>query len=360
MKQTLYFKDARSDKEYTLEIRPDGSLFHVYFAFGRRGGTQQTGCKTARPVSRAAAEKLYHSLAAEKRAKGYQPGPTASPLQYAETQTLSVDVQAAPTHASRVPPMLLNPIDQDEAQLLIADDDWLMQPKYDGNRVQLVRVGGDVRGFSRPGLPVSLPASLVTAALSSPRDFNIDGELIGDLFVCFDILEDGAIDMKHERCEFRTHHLQTLWPHTGIQGIVSSPVALTRDDKQMFYDMIHAQGGEGVVFKRKSAPYSSGRPNSAGDARKCKFWATASVIVGLRHPTKSSFEMLLCDGTHVGSLTVSAKDGVQTGQIVEVRYLDRGSANGHLKQATFLRLRQDIPREDCTEAQLHVKGAKRA
>ena len=359
-KKTFYYKDARSDKEYTIEIRSaEGGLFHVHFAFGKRGAVQQTGLKTPKdkPVTLPAAEALFQSLEKERLGKGYAEGASAAPIQY--VAELMSDVQAA-LPPSRVAPMLLNPITPEEAAAYIANDDWLMQPKFDGNRAQLVKKGKSVRAFSRPGLPMSVPAIVIEAALAFPRDFSIDGEMVEGIYVAFDILEDGALDLRHERCEFRSGRVQTLWPTSGPGGILSSPSAPDAESKQMFFDMIRSQGGEGVVFKLKAAPYSSGRPGSGGNALKCKFWATASVILGQRHATKSSFEMLLANGQNIGSLTVSAKDAVETGQIVEVRYLDRGSADGRLKQCNLLRVRTDIDRSDCNEAQLHVKGSRRA
>ena len=60
---TLYYREGSSDKVYQASIEPSGSGFIVNFAFGRRGGTLQTGSKTDRPVDYAEAKKILDKLA---------------------------------------------------------------------------------------------------------------------------------------------------------------------------------------------------------------------------------------------------------------------------------------------------------
>lgn len=43
---TLYYREGSNDKEYQAAIEPEGDLFLVTFAFGRRGSTLSTGTKT--------------------------------------------------------------------------------------------------------------------------------------------------------------------------------------------------------------------------------------------------------------------------------------------------------------------------
>ena len=47
---TLYYREGSSDKVYQASIEPQGDLFLVTFAFGRRGSTLSTGTKTQAPV----------------------------------------------------------------------------------------------------------------------------------------------------------------------------------------------------------------------------------------------------------------------------------------------------------------------
>jgi len=359
MKQTLFFKDDRSDKVYIVEIVPEGHLFHVNFAFGKRIGTKQTGCKTsAGPVPLAYAQPMFEALVNKKIAEGYQPGDDSGPIQPASK---SPESKAT---GMKITPMLLNAITEAEALKLIADDDWFMQPKFDGERVQLHKTGTDVRGYSRKKLPVTLPKGVIMAARACPVDFVIDGELIGDLFVCFDILQDGAFDMTQQPFFLRAGAVVNLWPHEGT-GIVSSVTAYTTQEKEAFYETLHKNGAEGAVFKRKSASYKSGRPAKGGDARKLKFWATASVIVsrhnkGKRGETKRSVGIRLFDGIEVGNVTIAANQKTPpVGSICEVRYLYCHDVGGKLIQTNFLRLRTDIDASDCTADQFEVKGEER-
>ena len=68
---TLRYRDSRSDKLYRLTIEPRGPGFAANFAYGRRGGTLQTGTKTPTPVGYDEAEKIFDRIVREKTAKGY-------------------------------------------------------------------------------------------------------------------------------------------------------------------------------------------------------------------------------------------------------------------------------------------------
>ena len=45
------------------------------------------------------------------------------------------------------------------------------------------------------------------------------------------------------------------------------------------FDKLKEENREGIVFKKKSAPYTHGRPNSGGNMLKYKFYKTATFIV---------------------------------------------------------------------------------
>src|ERR1039457_4202180 len=67
---SLWYCEGASDKVYCAEIvvTPEGC--HVTFAYGRRGGTMNTGTKTSTPVPYAQAKKLFDTLVHAKIAKG--------------------------------------------------------------------------------------------------------------------------------------------------------------------------------------------------------------------------------------------------------------------------------------------------
>ena len=76
---TLYYREGSSDKVYQAAIEPQGELFVVNFAYGRRGSTLNTGTKTQTPVDHETAKHIYDKLVREKMAKGYTEGPDGTP-----------------------------------------------------------------------------------------------------------------------------------------------------------------------------------------------------------------------------------------------------------------------------------------
>ena len=103
---TLYYREGSSDKVYQAAIEPEGYLFLVTFAFGRRGTTLSTGTKTPEPVDLDTATRIFNKLVSEKKAKGYTEGPDGTPYQHTEKED----------RATGILPQLLNPIDEAEVQ----------------------------------------------------------------------------------------------------------------------------------------------------------------------------------------------------------------------------------------------------
>ena len=68
---TLYFKDAKSDKQYNASLEKSGKLFVVNFAYGKRGGTLKKGTRTKTPVAYKKAKIIYDKLVKSKTDKGY-------------------------------------------------------------------------------------------------------------------------------------------------------------------------------------------------------------------------------------------------------------------------------------------------
>ena len=109
---------------------------------------------------------------------------------------------------------------------------------------------------------------------------------------------------------------------------------------------------EGVVFKKKDAPYTPGRPNSNGPQLKYKFTESATCLVSA-HNEKRSVALVLWDTDGVnskscGNVTIPPNFAVPAvGQLVEIRYLYCG-AGGNLYQPVYLGVR-----DDKTEADLY-------
>jgi len=69
----LYFKDAKSDKQYNASLEKSGNKFVVNFAYGKRDGNLKEGTKTTTPVAYEKALAIYDKLVKSKTDKGYIP-----------------------------------------------------------------------------------------------------------------------------------------------------------------------------------------------------------------------------------------------------------------------------------------------
>lgn len=348
---TLYFREGSSDKVYQATVQPKGAGFVVNFAFGRRGTTLQTGTKTAKPVDYQAAVKAYDKLVREKMAKGYTPGEDGTPYQGTEREAA----------ATGIFPQLLNPIDQEQAEKLIADDDWWMQEKFDGKRILIRRDGAQVTGINRKGLAVALPQPISEQALAlGGQQWLLDGEAIGDIYVAFDLLEKANTDLRKAPYINRLTKLSRMLESSGKDPIRLVQTACTAAAKRELLAQFRRENREGVVFKRSTAPYAPGRPASGGDQLKLKFTATASCIVAKVNGTKRSVALVLLEGgkrVPVGNVTIPASQAIPTaGSVVEVRYL-YAYPGGSLFQPVCLGHRDDIEPAACTLGQLKYKAA---
>ena len=347
---TLYYREGSSDKTYQASIEPKAGGFVVNFAFGRRGSTLQTGTKTAQPVDYAAAKKIYDKLVAEKTAKGYTPGESGTPYQH-------TDLQA---RATGVLPQLLNPIDEAEAEKLIADDNWWAQEKLDGKRVLIRKDGQEITGINRKGLVIALPQSIVEQARRlGSQQWLMDGECIGDSFITFDLLEGTNADLKPQAYSARLTALYDMLAPNGKDPIRALGTAIGSRHKKNLLKSLQERRAEGIVFKRQNAPYMPGRPASGGSALKHKFYATASCIVAAINSGKRSVAIELCDGQKrvaVGNVTIPAGKPIpKAGDILELKYL-YAYRGGSLYQPVFLGRRDDLAAADCRLAQLKLRA----
>ena len=147
---TLYYREGSSDKVYQAAIEPQGDLFLVTYAFGRRGSTLSPGSKTSEPVDLDTATRIYTKLVNEKKAKGYTEGPEGTPYQHTAIQD----------RVTGLLPQLLNPIDEDQVNLLLMDDGWAMQEKFDGRRMLIRKDHAEVHGINKKGLLIGLPETV--------------------------------------------------------------------------------------------------------------------------------------------------------------------------------------------------------
>ena len=348
---TLYYREGSSDKVYQASIEPQGEGFVVNFAYGRRGATMNTGTKTQTPVDYDSAKKTCDKLVREKKAKGYTEGPDGTPYQHT----------AKENRVTGLLPQLLNPIEEDQVNRLIQDQDHCAQEKYDGRRILVRRAGAEIHGINRKGLLTSLPSPIVVGAHKIGSDFVLDGECVGDLLYAFDLLEWDGEDYRPYPYQRRLAVLSRLLNQPGLQAMRLVETAVDPASKERLLGHLQAENKEGVVFKRLDAPYTPGRPNSGGPQLKHKFYATCSAVVSKINDQRS-VELRLLNGDGwipVGNVTIPASFKVPAmGEVVEIRYLYAFRESNALYQPVYLGPRQDIAQLECVMSQLKYKAGE--
>lgn len=170
-------------------------------------------------------------------------------------------------------PMLAVP-----ATSLPRGEGWLFEPKWDGYRVIATIAGGDVDLRSRNGNDLTdrfaSVAKALPAAIATP-DAVLDGEVCaldatgaarfdslqrGDdrlVFVAFDLLERDGRPLVDEPLDRRRKELEET-----VRGDPAVLVSPAFDDGEALLAAVKADGTEGVVAKRRTAPYRVGRRSS--------------------------------------------------------------------------------------------------
>lgn len=344
---SLQYQDDRSDKVYRAHLLPSGPGWVVNFAYGRRGSALTSGTKTSHPVAFHVAETIFDRLVAEKMAKGYRE----------EGESHGIHTVVTP-ESTGILPQLLNPADEVEVEEMIGDDRYLVQEKKDGKRVLLRKEGQSVEGINRRGLLCGIPQSLIDSAIALAGDWLLDGELVGETFHAFDLLEyDGSY--RAQPLRKRLVALFNLVASGQAPAILLVPSYTGTDVKHRFVERSREENLEGVVFKDMTAAYIPGRPNSGGSQFKFKFVETASVVVTTVNGKRSvKIGVIDTDGliTPCGNVTIPVDKGIPgIGDIVEVRYLYAFPESRALFQPVYLGVRDDMELKDCGVSQLKWK-----
>ncbi len=345
---TLYYREGSSDKVYQCSIEPSGeNLYAVTFAYGRRGSTLTTGCKTTSPVSYDEARAIFDRLVNEKLAKGYTPGADGTPY-------VGGNGDKQP---SGYLPQLINPIDEDQVQRLLRDNVHVAQEKFDGRRMLLRKEGAVLHGINRKGLVIGMPEPIAQSLHLFPVDCLMDGESVGDVFHAFDLLNFDGQDIRARKYKNRQIALINLLASVQQRAIRFTETAYTAEHKIRMHATLQTAGKEGIVFKRLDAPYTPGRPNSGGPQLKHKFYATLSAVVS-KINTQRSVEIRLFgkDGWSLaGNVTIPPNATIPVvGKVIEVRFL-YATASGILYQPVYLGERSDIEQHECVRSQLKFK-----
>jgi len=344
----LYYQEGSSDKVYQAAIEPAGSRFVVNFAYGRRGTTLTTGTKTSSPVDYAAAKKIYTKLVSEKKAKGYTEGADGTPYQHTDKRP------------SGILPQLPNPIEEAEVELLLRDDNYCAQEKFDGRHLLVRKQDDDLEGINKKGFIVGLPQTVANDLRRLAGSFIPDGESIGDDYHTFDLLEHNGDNLRPLPYRIRLVRLVNLLlsssPHPHLRLVET---AFTTEQKTELWERLRRENREGIVFKRLDAPYTPGKPNSGGSQLKFKLVATLSAVVA-RINVQRSVEISLLKGRSLvscGNVAIPANHEIPpVGAIVEVRYLYAFRESLALHQPVYLGQRDDVDPGECLVSQLKFKA----
>jgi bifunctional non-homologous end joining protein LigD len=346
-----------SDKEYHLQIELIlGSGYMVNFQYGRRGGTMQPGTKTPRPVPEAEARRIFDRLVAEKTGKGYAPGQSRNTAVQPSPSRLKDDpdaMEAAITTAQAIrtkyPVEKLGEIGLNDVERFLTSANYFMQRKEDGERRQIAKTEAGVVGYNKLGNAVELPRVLVAEINRlNMRTLFLDGEIIGDRYIAWDLLMADGVSIASQAYETRLAKLTKLIPAKNkLLSIV--PTWDKTAQKQGALALLKKNRGEGVAFKLKTAPYRAG----IGSHKKFKFLKSASCYVSaVGINGKSNAELSLLDDrtgewVEVAHASTIGKGKIEKGMIVEVIFLN-ATAGRRLYQPRIKEVREDVDLYDCT------------
>ncbi|MEQ1503369.1 MAG: WGR domain-containing protein [Myxococcota bacterium] len=360
----LFFQEGTSDKVYTAAIIADAGAYTVRVGWGRRGSRLNEGTKAVR-VSLAEATKKFDALVREKKGKGYeevtaavQPADVAPPE--GEGSGSKVGGQRAKIGQAA---QLLTSIEDHELDRFVADDAMIAQQKLDGQRV-LAHVGGtdEILVTNRSGQPTAIRPAVVAGLGYLPAGTIVDGEVVGDELWLFDVLKVGDDDLRGQGYLDRWGVLDGDLEPALSGGIRVLPVVTGKAAKRSLVDRLIAARAEGVVFKDRDAPYTSGRPASGGAQRKYKFVKSADVVIV--ENAGNAYRMVVFDGrsmvevgkvfagtTNASRKALDAALGRGEKVVAEVRYL-YATADRQLYQPVFVAIRTDKLATDCGHDQL--------
>jgi bifunctional non-homologous end joining protein LigD len=345
----LFYREGSSDKEYHVHLKARDNGWVVEFQYGKRGSALRSGVKTKDPLDFATAKKTYDKTVQGQLKEGYTPDEGGAIYQSTPLQN----------DFTGVLPQLLNAVELHKAGDYMKDPDWMLQEKFDGQRLMLRKHAGAVQGINRSGIVVAIPKTFEDALLALPCDSClIDGEWMGERFAAFDLVErDG--DLRSVGAKERKARLDGFVGHLLDSVFLPVETAFDEASKRALMARVRAQTGEGLVGKRVGSSYKPGRPNSGGDQIKLKFVESATMLVSSQHATLRSVGVCGLDEKGVkvekGSVTIPPNHPIPAvGAVVEILYL-YAYKNGSLYQPVYKGARVDKAEADCVLSQLKCK-----
>jgi bifunctional non-homologous end joining protein LigD len=257
-----------------------------------------------------------------------------------------------------IPPMLAALTDR-----RFSDPDWVFERKVDGVRGLAFRRGSSVRLLSRNNLDMGRYPEVIEALAGQPADdFVVDGEVVAFsgrqtsfsrlqgrgrgarvpiFFYVFDLLHLDGYDLTRLPLRRRKAILRRalsfgdplrFLPHRAEHG-------------ERYHREACQKGWEGIIAKRASAPYTSGR---SGDWLKMKCVADQELVIGgFTDPrgSRAGFGALLVGHFQDGDLTYAGKVGTGYNDVL-LRDL-RGELDRLARDdSPFARNTENLPRKD--------------
>lgn len=367
--EALHNTSGTSDKLYILHVyrvdEPSGTTYRAVFYNGRRGDALVTRPKYDGP-SQVAANDAFDKQERAKRRDGYFnysipssgiPGlPTGVPAFGGPATGGGAPVPTPKPAAAPiiVGPTLMSPedIDEDRVEQLLKDPNWVAQKKYDGQRCPVsIRRSGmlatNLKGIARgltTGAETLLKKPLAQPDFGDDRETTVDGEIMGESYVIYDVLTLRDNDVRSLPYYERFSSLEALFG--DCSGLLAE-TAWTEDEKRALVARARAEEWEGLIFRNINSPYTDGRCTVI---LRFKLWATATCRVQAANGTRRSIQVALRDDADVeqfvGNVTVPPNQAIPaSGSLVEVRYL-YATEGGMLYQPTLLQERDDKDEAD--------------
>lgn len=351
-----------SNKLYVIQVTesvgPAGTTYTTTGFYGAIGATLKSDEKytgASKLSAMAAANKLEkdkrkkyvdHAVTAGTPVRGM---PSTSPVYGGPAMATA----AAPSPAPAVPkgrlPMLASVLPEDELEAMILNRDAVFQRKYDGERAIIsLRRGAIVRtnrnGFERA---ISAVVEEELKKLWPLPDFRdeletiIDGELMDDVFIAYDMLVQRDNDICDRDFDERFANLEVLLEDTVPHLLAET--AYSEEEKRAMLKKAQDEKWEGIMVRLGSSEYKVGR---CKNIFKYKLWATATCRVLSTNSGVRSVQLALRDekGDDVfcGNVTVPPNQDIpEAYSLVEVRYL-YAMEGGSLYQPVLMRPRDDV------------------
>lgn len=233
---------------------------------------------------------------------------------------------------------------------LLKSNKWGMQQKLDGQRM-IVKCGDGVEAFNREGAPKVCPKNISEYFSTLNSTWIFDGELIGDKYYLFDILEIPTGNIQNWTLQRRNELLQKL--AAKLQDPVYT-VPLILENKKEALQSLQEKRVEGVVFKQLESPYVGKKTYSF---LKYKFVNDVDcVVMDLGFLDKKNIVLGMYDRKNlveVGRVSSLTGDGprVQVGDVVKVTIL-YSTKDNRLYQPVKPIIRTDKNKFDCKISQM--------